>query len=75
LFVTQANDAYPWTKEFGFGIIDVVQGLRPDQVRQQQQRSHSITAAAPTSNSNPTAAAAVPSAVRPHQGMQHQQQH
>ncbi|WIA15902.1 hypothetical protein OEZ85_012651 [Tetradesmus obliquus] len=27
-----ANDAYPWTKEFGFSIIDVVQGLRPDQV-------------------------------------------
>ncbi|KAF6252010.1 hypothetical protein COO60DRAFT_1644434 [Scenedesmus sp. NREL 46B-D3] len=28
----QANDAYPWTREFGFNIIDVVQGLLPDQV-------------------------------------------
>jgi hypothetical protein len=39
---TQANDAYPWTKEFGFSIIDVVQGLRPDQVSQavEQKKTH-----------------------------------
>lgn len=30
---TMANDAYPFARQFGFNMIDVVQGLRPDQVK------------------------------------------
>lgn len=33
---TLANDAYPWTRGFGFSVIDVVDGLNAEQVARYQ---------------------------------------